>query len=401
MDGSKPVLRANPGGRLEPGQIVGRDAFIAEMWRALGRQSVLLTAERRMGKTSVLRKMCAEPTSGCLPIQRNLQGVATPEEFAQVLVADVEAHFPGLLRRSIGQTLSRAGVKKIGVSQLAVEFVPANDGTWVEVVDETLAVLDREPNVSVVLMWDELPHMVANIREARGPMIARQMLDRLRAFREGHDHVRMVFSGSIGLHHVVDGLREHGGMWAPTHDMHVMDLPVLAEPDAEHLAAELLRNEEIACDDVAVVARAVAGEVDDVPYYVHHLVDGLRSRQLDRDVEPVTAADVQRAVEHVLLDPLDPWQLQHYLDRVAPYYGPRAPLVRLVLDVIARAAGPRSVEDVHAELAAQVAPPAVDDLRTLLVLLSKDHYLGASASGYAFKLRLVERAWAAKRGLAG
>ena len=42
----------------EPGR--GRDDLVNGLWETVDRQSVLLTAERRMGKTSVLKKMDAE-----------------------------------------------------------------------------------------------------------------------------------------------------------------------------------------------------------------------------------------------------------------------------------------------------------------------------------------------------
>ena len=53
-------MRTNPGGGLAPEEVVGRDALIADLWDKLERHSVMMTAERRMGKTSVLRKMLAQ-----------------------------------------------------------------------------------------------------------------------------------------------------------------------------------------------------------------------------------------------------------------------------------------------------------------------------------------------------
>jgi hypothetical protein len=49
-------MRTNPGGGLAPAEVVGRDALIADLWDKLERHSVMMTAERRMGKTSVLRR---------------------------------------------------------------------------------------------------------------------------------------------------------------------------------------------------------------------------------------------------------------------------------------------------------------------------------------------------------
>ena len=163
MSKSNPKLRVNPGGILAPDQVVGRDAFIRSIWQALERQSVLLTSERRMGKTSVMRKMSEEPPLGICPIKRSLQGVNTPEEFARALVADVEANAPEVLARPFLKRLRRAGVKRIGAKSVEVEFQPVNEEAWKDVVVETFGTIEAGIDEQVVFLWDELPHMVAAI----------------------------------------------------------------------------------------------------------------------------------------------------------------------------------------------------------------------------------------------
>ena len=54
-------MKTNPGGMLEILDIVGRDELIQQIWEVLDKQSVVLTAERRIGKTSIIRKMENKP----------------------------------------------------------------------------------------------------------------------------------------------------------------------------------------------------------------------------------------------------------------------------------------------------------------------------------------------------
>jgi hypothetical protein len=396
MTGRNPALRVNPGGHLKPDEVIGRDAFISSMWRTLERQSVLLTAERRMGKTSVMGKMLAEPTLGVCAVKRSLQGVTSPDEFIRGLLADTEKALPGLLKRSLGAWLQKAGVKRIGISTLSVEFEPTSEQSWKDLAGETFAVLDREPDVAMVFLWDEFPHMIANIRDNEGPLVARALLDLLRAVRETHPTVRMVLSGSLGLHHVVDGLRAQGGMWVPTHDMLGIDLPPLREQDASYLAGELLRNETIACDNPDRVAVTIAFEVGGAPYYVHHVVHQLQERQRAGSCGAVDADLVREIIAEMLRNPLDPWQLQHYIDRIDSYYGEDANVVKAILDVVAAAPGSLNLDAIHSQIGAHLEPPPQERIRDLLVLLCKDYYLGAGPD-YAFKLNLVRRSWLARR----
>jgi len=47
-------MKANPGGQIPPDEVIGRDALIKRLWRILERQSLVLSAERRMGKTCII-----------------------------------------------------------------------------------------------------------------------------------------------------------------------------------------------------------------------------------------------------------------------------------------------------------------------------------------------------------
>ena len=52
-------MKANPGGFIAPENVIGRDDFIAQLWQVLAQQSVILLAERRIGKSSILNKIVA------------------------------------------------------------------------------------------------------------------------------------------------------------------------------------------------------------------------------------------------------------------------------------------------------------------------------------------------------
>ena len=398
MTDGNPLLRINPGGALTPAEVVGRDAFVAAIWEALERQSVLLTAERRMGKTSVLLKLEAQPPAHVCVIKRTLQGIRSPDEFVRKFVADVEKAAPGLLKKSFGSRFASAGIKKIGSSPLSVEFTPVSKESWKDVVAETFAALDDGIEGLVVLLWDELPQMIADVRDDHGVAVAREMLDVLRAARESHPGIRMVLSGSLGIHHVVADLRSKGGMWVPTHDMRAVDLPPLEESDAEYLAGELLGNEGIRCDDIAAVAQALALEVDCIPYYIHQTALHLRNLQRGDGRKVANVAAVQGVVEDAISNPLDPWELGHYVARTPIYYGDDSRLVDTVLDIVAAGTAPQSAETINELLAAHQKPPSLERLRELLDLLCKDYYLRPPPA-YAFLRSLVRRAWLAKRKL--
>lgn len=71
-------MKANPGGQVAPSEVIGRDELIQSLWEILEQQSLILSAERRMGKTCVIKKMQAEASLDKLPIYHDLEKVRSP-----------------------------------------------------------------------------------------------------------------------------------------------------------------------------------------------------------------------------------------------------------------------------------------------------------------------------------
>ena len=85
-------MKANPGGYIPPQEVIGRDQLTKRLWRILARQSLLLTAERRMGKTSILRKLKDESPADILVVFHELEHINSPLEFVQLVYDDVSAY---------------------------------------------------------------------------------------------------------------------------------------------------------------------------------------------------------------------------------------------------------------------------------------------------------------------
>lgn len=85
-------MKVNPGGILAPQDVIGRDKLIEKIWGILKQQSVILSAERRMGKTSMIRKMEAEAGESKLVIFRDVEGMRSPIEFVEAIWQDVEKY---------------------------------------------------------------------------------------------------------------------------------------------------------------------------------------------------------------------------------------------------------------------------------------------------------------------
>ncbi len=400
-------MKANPGGELALDEVVGRDRLIHRLWETLERQSVVLIAERRMGKTSVIKKMVAECPDERVALYRDVEGLGTPHAFAERVYHDLETHLDRVHRtagraRELLRQLAGTEIKGI------IKLPPAVAPHWKTLIERVVEDLVEHCGRSTVVFWDELPLMLQKIRRTSGSETAMEILDLLRSLRQTHSDLRMVFSGSIGMHHVTTSLREAGHINAAVNDMRVVEVPPLEDNDARQLCLQLLEGEGLACEDSDATARTIASSVDNIPFYIHHVVSMLRDRG-----GPVTEQTARDVVDQALVDPMDGWHLDHYRARLTDYYGEdRLPLVLSLLDEIARTDDAITKRDLRSRLGSTHSPadePSVhrvllekpDELDRILRLFERDHYVrrDATTGAYRFRFGLIKRWWRLSRDL--
>jgi hypothetical protein len=380
-------MKANPGGIVAPIDVVGRDKLIAKIWTRLEQQSLILSAERRMGKTTIIRKMEAESGDSRLPIYRDLEGVRTPIEFVEAIWQDVEEYLSnkGKARRVRDFLSNLEGFEFSGF-----KFPKIAATHWKTLLSKTIEDLVTSLERQVIFLWDEMPYMLNNIIE----QLAMEMLDTLRSLRQTYPRVRMVFTGSIGLHHVVKKLQQAGYSNEPTNDMYPIDVPSLSLADAIDLTTRLIAGEKIQTDNIPITAKQIAESVDCIPFYIHHLISELKF--VDGEIDSDT---VKQTVDNSLLDPLNPWKMEHYRDRINNYYQPEQRQYALnILDILA-VEPPLLFNDLWQRLALNNETSDKEVARDILRLLLKDYYLIQHNKTFRFRYELVKKYWELSRGL--
>ncbi|MFB2920102.1 MULTISPECIES: hypothetical protein [Aerosakkonema] len=383
-------MRANPGGQVAPEEVIGRDRLIQRLWDILDRQSLVLSAERRMGKTCVIKKMEAEAPADKWPIYHDLEEVRSPLEFVETLWERVEKYLGGLRRtaRRTRQLLTQLG----GAEFSGFKFPSVAAPHWKTLLTRTIEDLVENKDRTVILFWDEVPYMLGNI----GDEAAMEVLDTLRSIRQTYPEIRMVFTGSIGLHHAIGSLRLAGYANAPTNDMYIEDVPPLSPTDATELARQLLEGENISTPDLQITSADIAQAVDNIPFYIHHVVEQLKSRG-----GVISAATVTEIVNSSLTDPLSRWDMVHYRTRIDTYYNDeKRPYALNLLDSLAVTNQPLSFNELFDNLKSN---PTIQDREialTVITLLQRDYYIVQENSGkFIFRYPLIKRYWQLTRGL--
>jgi transcriptional regulator with XRE-family HTH domain len=384
-------FKANPGGQIAPEEIVGREDLIERLWSHLKQQSLIFSGERRIGKSSILKKMTAEAIADMLPIYRDLEGIRTPIEFVEAVWQDTETYLrdAGTARR-VREYLSQL----TGGYFDGYQFPEAAAKHWKILLTKTIEDLVTLQDKQIIFIWDEMSHMLGNFSDET----AMEVLDSLRSLRQTYPDVRMVFSGSIGLHHIIKNLQKAGYSNDPTNDMYPIEGQPLSLEDATELTIKLLQGEAIAVQDLQHTAEQIAIAADSIPFYIHHLINQFKDEEREIDGEVIA-----NTVNECLRSSLNLWKMDHYRERIDNYYSEeQKPYALEILDILSINPA-TSFTRLWQYLKSEPETKDKEMARTVLRLLLKDYYLvqedNLSGSMYTFRYQLVQKYWQISRGL--
>lgn len=395
---NKLMMKSNPGGQIYPKDAVGRASLVSQIWEILEGQSIYINAERRIGKTTVLSILEAHPRKNWFPVKRDLEGIHSADEFAATVYRDVEAFLPVEKRvtRKAKDFLESIGGVEFGSILKMPDKKPV---PWKTLLEKSIQDLDdafKDKGQRVLFLWDEVPFMLKNICDSKGETSAMEWLNQMRYLRQTYSaSLRMVLTGSIGLHHVLSVLKGSGYANAPLNDLYAVEVGPLDPERGKELAVRLLRGEGLENAHLDEAATLISQQADHFPYYIHHLV-----KRLKLDCREATPSFIEAIVRSQLVDSRDPWELRHYLERITTYYGHNERLVLAILDALAVKEYPLSQDELITEAKSVGVFEEKETARKVLKLLEQDHYVRRNETGrYNFRFELIRRWWKLERGL--
>ena len=184
------------GGRVSGGAFCNREGEIRELLEDIrGRQHVILSSQRRFGKTSLVWKVLEETqTEGIIPVYADLYPISTLgefiEEYAKAIARTLSSYEKAkrLMRELFSRLHLSMGVDPAGNPQWSVGFDRSREAeTFDEVVSSLENYLRRKGKYGVVV-FDEFQQ----ITETDGEKTER----RLRSAIQTHEHVSYLFVGS-------------------------------------------------------------------------------------------------------------------------------------------------------------------------------------------------------------
>lgn len=375
----------------------GRESEVSDLWRALARGSVLLTAPRRYGKSSVMNALADHPQEGWTVLYMDVEYVETPsafvtevtaallqlEGFRKLLRAASEA--PGALLRWVGKFLGEINSSKEGLGELKIALRSSiqDESRWTDLAEQLLEELERFEGKLLIIV-DEFPMMIANFLD-RDERHAVEFLKWFRSQRQQRrkGHVRFLLGGSVNIEPRLERL----GREALLNDLDRFRLEPLNPARAIEFVTQVLEAED------ANFERGVPEEIVRITgcgihFFLQVLISECLADARHRR-RRLAASHVRPAYHDRVLGPSNRARFSHYRSRLREYYGPLERAAHLILDELAVAE-----QATRAELAGVLARAEEPvDLDHVLTLLESDHYISRDGDEITFSSGFLRDWW--------
>ena len=372
----------------------------------------LLTAQRRMGKTSLVRELQRRlgRTGAFDVVFVDLEAATNPADaIAEIGIQakSVRAAWDRI-RNSFTNLLWNAGdrIEELSLADLKVKLRAGIDaGNWSQRGDAIFAAL-ADCGRPVVLAIDELPILVNRLLKdetgrvtPEGKREADAFLSWLRKVGQSHrDRITLILSGSVSLEPLLEqaGLSAHANIFLP------YDLKPWSEETAVSCLEALAESYEIGlapdtCLDMCRRLRCC------IPHHVQMFFDRMHDHLRRVGRKDASQEDVDWVYEREMQGVRGQVDLQHYEGRLETVLGRAGYTFALEILTAAAVDGDLAAETVDRyrshfstrDLDDRDGAPGVDDV---LHVLQHDGYLEPRDGGYRFVSGLLEDWWRGRYG---
>lgn len=391
-------MRNVTGSPVENDDFFDRPRDLDRLQRELGNDAnCLLTAPRRVGKTSLVLRLCElERQAGRCAVFMNVEGCHDELAFAEKLVDGLTESglHPGLLSgvslvvRKARQALSGLKVGAAGVDMTIAAEDPDHStlGRAVESIFRKIEGGEKP----VLLAIDEMPELLLALgRDEHGTERVSRLLHWLRSLRQTYrKNVRWIFLGSIGLDSFVDDRNLRKAI----NDLIPLTLEALDTEAADTFLSQLGES-----NSLQIPAKQRALIIDRIGWPLPHHLQIVFNALVDSGTTEVNDAAVEAAFAHLLL-PNNLSQFDTWRQRLDEQFNQSdATAAKDILRHLCQYIGGR--KRAHVLNALMRTRPSVDpvgvenQIARLLLMLQRDGYLLESKGRYAFRSFLLREYW--------
>ncbi len=372
-------------------------SLVEEVWTRLRKDSVLLVAPRRFGKTGLMFRLLDAPRAGFRPVYLDVESIDNPAN----LIVEVLARLlhDGQFRRVVQGLWSGLKdvrdwianrVEEVDVGEIKVKLREKTDvsADWRAYGDRLMSTLSAV-ETPLLLLIDEFPIMTTRMIQKNRDQ-ATEFVRWFRSVRLSPEtRTRFVIGGSTNIVYSLEAV----GLVDAINDLCPIRLRPFDAPTSRKYLDAVFASLELSLDK-QVRTRMLELVGEPVPYLLALLAQAVLGRHRAHKGE-IDAALVDAAFDE-LLSTATPFL--HYWSRLNEHYPDcESPVAKAILNVISRAEGPvrrDTLYQIYLKVCGVSSSASTQDAFVRLMWkLDNDFYIVADDHGYRFFSRVLKLWW--------
>lgn len=274
-----------------------RTEIVNEIWDELEKGNfILIAAPRRVGKTSIMRAIEANPRVNYKVVFENIQAVKSETDFYKTLYKLILNCLNTSKKAAAWLSVYRKSKQITEISTSGIKFENKTPDYLYE-INQIFRELDSNTE-TIVLLLDELPEVLHQLDKAGKKDEAIAILHQLRAWRQSNfQKLQFVFAGSVGIHYVVKNIE---GRTSSLNDL----IPAVCNPLSKDEAKDYIKwatsNKASAqYDDELQTKLLVKIQHYYTPYFINLMLGELDKNARKTNNTVITEQDIDQAFLNV------------------------------------------------------------------------------------------------------
>jgi uncharacterized protein len=273
-----------------------REDILEDLWEAIDSGShILISAPRRVGKTSIMYKIFDEPQKDYIPLYIDTESADNEKEFWQKLFqALFDESFVNKFKSTTSVFWNK--LKNIKIDKITANSVSFGDGDeldYKEAFKQLIKGLDD--NQKIIIMIDEFAQTIENIIKYEDVQHALSLLKTHREFRQDvkiSTKVTFIYAGSIGLESVVAKI--HATKFI--NDLNSIKVSPLSLEEAIKFS-QILTHDKIEIEKEQIIYMLEQIEWL-IPFYIQLIIQEVK--KCSRSVSAITNETIDQAIHNAL-----------------------------------------------------------------------------------------------------
>lgn len=273
-----------------------RDELVENLWGKLKNgHHVLITAPRRVGKTSVLKYLQDNPIVNYEPVYIITESVNNANEYFRKVFKELVQLLSG--SKKIGTQLKEL-IKSKKITSITLEGLTIDDNQ-IDYFNELHLVIDQLDlgDTRIIFIVDEFAQTVENIIEDEGVENGKKFLEQNREIRHRtslSDKILFVYAGSIGIENIVSKINLVNSI----NDLYPFNIPPFTPEEAHGLIDKLTSDTNWTLDQTTkdhLIERLKWL----VPFYIQIILDELDKSE-DLEKKQIDQKDIDWAINQAI-----------------------------------------------------------------------------------------------------